>query len=229
MAAVGREGVGLREAELLFVDPVGRAVDDLVPAAVVGDAARAAACEVVDVEVVLGRVGNRLPVGREGGVARPRGVAQHGADAAVGGEQVARRVGVAVDGRLSRSDEDAALVGREFVVGDGEPLGRGGEQRLSRRRLGIGVAHDVVALDDGVVLAVGRRAEAVHPLVHRLEPGDGLVVLCPGAGRKQQQGAQQEELSLQDGCGGVRSMFLVSGSAEASQALRHQMSSTLKS
>ena len=74
LPAVGREGVGPGDPELLFVDPVRRAVDYLVPASVVGDAARRTAFDVVDIEVVAVGVCDQASVGRERCVARGLGL-----------------------------------------------------------------------------------------------------------------------------------------------------------
>ena len=189
-AAVGREGVGARDAELLFVDPVGRAVDDLIPRSVVGDAARGLRGDVVDVEVVAVGVGDALSVGRERGVARRFGLPQHGLHAVVADERIGGGVGVAVDGFAPRGDEDRPLVGRKEVVADNQ-IGRGRrEQALAGSIRGIAVTEYIVFFERGVVLAVGRGADAAHRFVQAAQAGDSgvfvLGVCCPGC--QQQSG-----------------------------------------
>ncbi len=196
-AAVGREGVGPREAELLLVDPVRRAVDHLVPRPVVGDAERAVGVEVADVEVVAVGVGDLRAVGREARVAGRLGFAQHGAHRALLDEVVGRGVGVAVDRRAARGDEDAPLVGREGVVGDGDALRRGGQQPLARRVGRVGVAQDLVALEARVVLAVGHRADAAHGFVHGPQTGDFGVFAFGGGRRREEEGRKERKLGFQ--------------------------------
>ena len=190
--AVGREGVGAREAELLLVDPVGRAVDDRVPRSVVGDPASLLRGDLIDVEVVAVRIGDQPPVGREGGVARGLGLGEDRADDAVGRQQVLRRVGVAVDGRAARSDEDHPFVGREGVVRDGLHVAAPGQQTLARPLLCIAVTQDLVAFEGRIVFAVGHRADAVHPLVHRCQTGYFAVFVAGRKGPGAEQGGRQD-------------------------------------
>ena len=201
LPSVGRESVGARRAELLLVDPVRRAVDDCVPRPVVGDALRFARSDVPDVEVVAVGVGDLPPVGRKGGVARRFGLLKNRPYAAVGEQVVLRRVGVAVDRRAARGDQDHPLVGREGVVGNREVRRGRGEQRYAFGGRGVGIAPDVVVLERGVVFAVGHRADALHALVHRLKTCD-FVVFAPGgerAGAEGREGQKGESLVVQSG------------------------------
>ncbi len=180
-AAVGREGVGLRESELLLVHPVGGAVDDLVPLAVGGHAAQLLAARVIEVEVVLVRGGDPAAVGRERGVARRLELPHHGQHGPLGGQEVGGGVGVAVDGRGAYREEHRLLVGREEVVVDAEVARNHGQQRAS----GVVVAPHVGAFEYGVVFAVGHRADALHGFVHPAQTQDLVVALGVGGGRRE--------------------------------------------
>ena len=177
-AAVGREGIGLRKAELLLVDPVRGAVDDRVPRSVVGDAARALARGIVDIEVVAVGIGDQLAVGRERGVARGFGLAEYGHQTVARGQEIIGRVGMAVDRPGARGDEYLPFVGREGVVRDDEVGRRLGEHLLALPRRGVAVTDDVVAFEDGIVFAVGHRADAADGFVHRAQACD-LGIFAP--------------------------------------------------
>ena len=177
-AAVGREGIGLREAELLLVDPVRGAVDDRVPHPVVGDAARAPGCRVVDIEVVAVGIGDQLAVGRERGVARGFGLAEYGHQAVARGQEIVGRVGVAVNRPGARGDEYLPFVGREGVIRDDEVGRRLGEHVLALSCRGVAVTDDVVAFEDGIVFAVGHRTDAADGFVHRAQACD-LGIFAP--------------------------------------------------
>ena len=171
-AAVGRESVGFRKAELLLVDPVGGAVDDCIPGTVVGDAPRLLRGNVVDVEVVAIGVGYEFAVGRERGVARGFGLPEHGCQAAAPGQVIAGGVGVAVDRFGARSNQDLPFVGRKRVIRYDEVCRRRGEHALAPSGRGVTVTDDVVALERRVMFAVGHRADAAHALVHRAQARD---------------------------------------------------------
>ena len=218
-AAVGREGVGPRDAELLLVDPVGRAVDDAVPLAVGGDPSDGAQRRIVDVEVVAVGEGDQPAVGRERGVAGRVVVAQDGLHARGGGQVVARGVGVAVDRRAAVGHEDRPAVGRDLVV-DQLESGVGARKQLFAGRFGgVGVADQFVLLDDGVVFAVGRRADAAHGLVQFAQAFDfGVFVLRAGLAAEDRGGGEQgKDLAYQ-----IDVVFLkkVSGSAACRSAPR---------
>ena len=191
-AAVGRKGIGFREAELLLVNPVGRAVDDRIPRTVVGDAARLPGGGVVNVKVVAVRIGDQSAVGRERSVARGFGLPEYGRQAVARSQKIAGRIGVAVDRLRPRSDQYLPLVGREGVVGDRQ-VGRGRrEHPLARSRRGVAVADDVAAFERVVVLAVGHRADAADGLVHAPQSGDfGVFVLGLYDARSEQCGRKE--------------------------------------
>ena len=191
-AAVGREGIGLREAELLLVDPVRGAVDDRVPRPVVGDAARAPGCRVVDIEVVAVGIGDQLAVGRERGVARGLGLAEYGHQAVARGQEIVGRVGVAVNRPGARGDEYLPFVGREGVIRDDEVGRRLGEHVLALSCRGVAVTDDVVAFEDGIVFAVGHRTDAADGFVHRAQACDlGIFVLGLYDARSEQCGRKE--------------------------------------
>ena len=207
---VGRDGEGAREAELLLVDPVGRAVDRLVPAAVAGDLPRALPFDIVDIQVVAARKDDVAAVGREDGVARGGDAEQNLAQAPAVVVEVVRGERVAID-RFGAVGHEHSAVRSDRIVGYVEPAAAGvapraggaverieghgallrgcGQQGRARVVDGIAVAEDVAVADRGVVFAVGRGADARQLCRTEASVGDVVVVerLCSGRRAGQQR------------------------------------------
>ena len=97
LLSVGRKSVSLREGALLFIYPVGRTVDNPVPCTVCRDRTHGIPDDVVEVEVVAAREGDRPSVGRERSVARVGQIGQNGAQAVGVFQVVIGGIGVPVD------------------------------------------------------------------------------------------------------------------------------------
>ena len=99
---------------------------------------------------------------------------------------------MAVDRPGARGDEYLPFVGREGVVRDDEVGRRLGEHLLALPRRGVAVTDDVVAFEDGIVFAVGHRADAADGLVHAPQSGDfGVFVLGLCGARSEQRGRKE--------------------------------------
>ena len=184
-AAVGAEVVVPRLAELLLIHPVGMAVDDLAPHAVLRHLHLGVVEHQLDEEeVVLAHEGNHLAVGRERGHLL-RSALRKGRHPSVRHvvDEVLRRERAAVDALRLRLDEDAVLGRAEDVAV--ETL-KGAPAAIRRTEKGV---HHLARLEriaqDGIglgvrlciVLTVGKRGDATQRTgavrtVHQVVDGD---------------------------------------------------------
>ncbi len=180
--AVRAPAEAVADAELLLVDPIGGADDDL-RAAVEGQARDASRSQVLGVEVVLDDVGRLAAVGRELGEHQRRGleVAAEPPEPARGqlvGPKIAAGVLPPDPLRVREDDEDLA-VGRPGVVLDIEGLVRAGRDEPGRGD------EDAAGPGSGVV----EDEVAPPPVGARLERRVGRAVAHP-AGRAEALGGE---------------------------------------
>ena len=192
-AAVGRPGERVQDAELLLINPVGHAVDDLVFLAVVGELRGGAGGEVERVGVVGLDVGHAAAVGRQGGdfLAAIGGYFRELATGAVehvivGSERVA------VDGLAGRPQQDALLIATYLVAVPllhRAALQLVGAQHGSGHRRAVVDAVDVapIVADLVVVAAIGGRlhgsdARRTHRRQYKVANLPGSSLQCRTGG-----------------------------------------------
>ena len=168
--AVGRETEGTVGGELLFVDPIGDAVDDFVELAVLRHLYLCIAIEELDdEEVALAHEADDVAIGRELRhlLRAARGEGHEGVVLDIK-EVVLGREGAAVDGLGLGLEQDKLLVGREDVAIDGlefdRALGLGGIEEGGRLLASAEGGNDDAAIVAGklrVVLAVLHRLDAI--------------------------------------------------------------------
>ena len=173
LAAVVRPLEGLVEAEFLFVDPVGQAVDDLVGLAAGRHGALRTVGEFLDIEVVVVDKGHHLPVGRKGGHAL-RLVAAEGFEGVVARlvDKIFGLERMPVDAPRGRAQQHPLFVGRDLVAVDAVDGGAVSDQvevdqRVDAAAGGVFVFFDAFVVDNQrIVQSVGRRGQ----IVGRLRP-----------------------------------------------------------